>query len=76
VSHLILIVFYSVPFTDNLRISFRVRVFQAEGAQLIQELAVPNIVELEFSPRGTYLSTWERPGAQIITVSISRPHGV
>lgn len=38
------------------------RIFQAEGAQLLQELALPNIVELRFSPRGTYLSTWERPG--------------
>ncbi|KAG0701422.1 hypothetical protein DFH29DRAFT_875938 [Suillus ampliporus] len=28
---------------------------------LLQELSVPNIVELKFSPRGTYLSTWERP---------------
>lgn len=37
-----------------------VRIFQAEGAQLIQELPLPNIVDLSFSPRGTYLSTWER----------------
>lgn len=39
-----------------------VRIFLAEGAQLLQELSVPNIIELKFSPRGTYLSTWERPG--------------
>ncbi|KAG5640917.1 hypothetical protein DXG03_006629 [Asterophora parasitica] len=38
-----------------------VRIYQAEGAQLLQELPLPNIVELRFSPRGTYLSTWERP---------------
>ncbi|KDR82120.1 hypothetical protein GALMADRAFT_135484 [Galerina marginata CBS 339.88] len=38
-----------------------VRIFQAEGAQLLQELPLPNVVELNFSPRGTYLSTWERP---------------
>lgn len=38
-----------------------VRIFQAEGAQLLQELPLPNIIELNFSPRGTYLSTWERP---------------
>jgi len=38
-----------------------VRIFQAEGAQLIQELSLPNVVDLRFSPRGTYLSTWERP---------------
>ncbi|THU92743.1 translation initiation factor eIF-2A [Dendrothele bispora CBS 962.96] len=38
-----------------------VRIFQAEGAQLLHELPLPNIIELTFSPRGTYLSTWERP---------------
>jgi translation initiation factor 2A len=38
-----------------------IRIFQAEGAQLLQELPLVNIVELNFSPRGTYLSTWERP---------------
>ncbi|KAK2460701.1 hypothetical protein APHAL10511_007171 [Amanita phalloides] len=38
-----------------------VRIFQAEGAQVLQELPVPNVIELHFSPRGTYLSTWERP---------------
>lgn len=27
----------------------------------MQELPIPNIVELQFSPRGTYISTWERP---------------
>ncbi|KAJ3544828.1 hypothetical protein NM688_g5699 [Phlebia brevispora] len=38
-----------------------VRIYQAESAQLLQELSLPNIVELNFSPRGTYISTWERP---------------
>ncbi|KAF8129365.1 eukaryotic translation initiation factor eIF2A-domain-containing protein [Boletus edulis] len=38
-----------------------VRIFQAEGATLLQELTISNIIELQFSPRGTYLSTWERP---------------
>ncbi|KAK0186077.1 eukaryotic translation initiation factor eIF2A-domain-containing protein [Armillaria mellea] len=38
-----------------------VRIFQAEGAILLKELTIPNVVELNFSPRGTYLSTWERP---------------
>jgi translation initiation factor 2A len=38
-----------------------VRVHQAESAVLLQELTIPNVVELRFSPRGTYLSTWERP---------------
>ncbi|KAI8974220.1 translation initiation factor eIF-2A [Trametes punicea] len=38
-----------------------VRIYQAEGAQLLQELSIPNVVDISFSPRGTYLSTWERP---------------
>ncbi|KAI6037374.1 eukaryotic translation initiation factor eIF2A-domain-containing protein [Pisolithus microcarpus] len=38
-----------------------VKIFHAESATLVQELNIPNIVELNFSPRGTYLSTWERP---------------
>jgi len=38
-----------------------VRIYVAEGAQLLRELPLPNIVEINFSPRGTYLSTWERP---------------
>ncbi|KAG1831691.1 hypothetical protein DFJ58DRAFT_244281 [Suillus subalutaceus] len=37
-----------------------VRIFLAEGAQLLQELSVPNVIELRFCPRGTYISTWER----------------
>jgi len=40
--------------------AFSVLVHQAETAVLLQELAVPNVVDLRFSPRGTYLSTWER----------------
>ena len=52
---------------------FRVRIFQAEGAQLLQELPLPNIVDIKFSPRGTYLSTWERPGA--LNSFFSRAHG-
>lgn len=35
-------------------------IHQAETAVLLQELAIPNVIELRFSPRGTYLSTWER----------------
>ncbi|THH27182.1 hypothetical protein EUX98_g7014 [Antrodiella citrinella] len=38
-----------------------VYIFQAEGAQLLQTLPLPNILEFNFSPRGTYISTWERP---------------
>ncbi|KAG1719591.1 uncharacterized protein EDB91DRAFT_1288264 [Suillus paluster] len=49
------------PPSNLIRIGSTLCIFLAEGAQLLQELSVPNIVELKFSPRGTYLSTWERP---------------
>ncbi|KZV68091.1 translation initiation factor eIF-2A [Peniophora sp. CONT] len=39
----------------------KVQIFQAENAHLLQDLPLPNVVEIAFSPRGTYLSTWERP---------------
>ena len=51
-----------------------VRIFQAEGAKLLQELSIPNIVELQFSPRGTYISTWERPGTYKNTTHQPRVH--
>ncbi|KAG1884651.1 hypothetical protein F4604DRAFT_1919116 [Suillus subluteus] len=38
-----------------------VRIFLAEGTQLLQELSIPNVIKLKFSPHRTYLSTWERP---------------
>ncbi|KAF9653864.1 translation initiation factor eIF-2A [Thelephora ganbajun] len=38
-----------------------VRIFLAEGAQLVRQLDLPNALEIDFSPRGTYLSVWERP---------------
>ncbi|KAI3601653.1 eukaryotic translation initiation factor 2a [Moniliophthora roreri] len=38
-----------------------VRIFQAEDAQLLQELPIPNVIEFSFSPQGTYIATWERP---------------
>ncbi|THH08700.1 hypothetical protein EW145_g2523 [Phellinidium pouzarii] len=37
-----------------------VRIHYAESAELLRELHLPNIVEISFSPRGTYISTWER----------------
>jgi translation initiation factor 2A len=38
-----------------------VKIYQAESAETVQELSLPGIVEINFSPRGTYISTWERP---------------
>ncbi len=37
-----------------------VRIHQAETAELLLELLIPNVVEVKFSPRGTYFSLWER----------------
>lgn len=42
------------------------RIFYAEDAQLYRELQLPNIVEVSFSPRGTYISTWERPSELLV----------
>ena len=39
-----------------------VRIHYAENAELLRELPLKNIVEVSFSPRGTYISTWERIG--------------
>ncbi|KAL5528898.1 hypothetical protein ACEPAG_4872 [Sanghuangporus baumii] len=36
-------------------------VHYAENAELLRELPLPNVIEISFSPRGTYISTWERP---------------
>jgi translation initiation factor 2A len=38
-----------------------VRIFAADGLNLVRELAIPAAIELRFSPLGTFLSTWERP---------------
>ncbi|SRR5713226_5662016 len=46
-------------YVNNARTS-SVRVHQADTGVLLHELAIPDVVELSFSPRGTYLSTWER----------------
>ncbi|KAG0231791.1 hypothetical protein BGW42_008624 [Actinomortierella wolfii] len=37
-----------------------VKVIDAHSLRLIQELAIKDVYELEFSPKGTYLSTWVR----------------
>lgn len=34
---------------------------QDDSVQLLQELPIPKVIEIAFSPRGTYLQTWERP---------------
>jgi hypothetical protein len=39
-----------------------VRICTSHDAKLYKELPVQNAVELKFSPFGTFLSTWERPG--------------
>lgn len=49
----------------------RVLIFEAEGAQLLQELPLKNIIEIGFSPAGTFLSTWERPGVLERSASLS-----
>ncbi|KAK4218461.1 eukaryotic translation initiation factor 2A [Rhypophila decipiens] len=38
-----------------------VNVVDASVGHIIASLPIPNVYELDFSPRGTFLSTWERP---------------
>ncbi len=38
-----------------------VAVADASAGHLVASLAIPNVFELGFSPRGSFLSTWERP---------------
>jgi hypothetical protein len=39
-----------------------VRICTSHDATLYKELPVQNVIELNFSPLGTFLSTWERVG--------------
>ncbi|KAI1174458.1 translation initiation factor eIF-2A [Nemania sp. FL0916] len=41
--------------------SERVCVVDASVGHVLSTLAVPNVFDIAFSPRGTYVSTWERP---------------
>jgi translation initiation factor 2A len=38
-----------------------VTVIAASGGNVVAHLPIPNVYELGFSPRGSYLITWERP---------------
>ncbi|WFD34957.1 hypothetical protein MCUN1_001803 [Malassezia cuniculi] len=37
------------------------RIYDASTLALLHDLAIEKAIEIAFSPRGTYLSTWERP---------------
>lgn len=32
----------------------------AQSLQMVQEFAIKDVIEIGFSPKGTYISTWER----------------
>ncbi|GJJ11775.1 hypothetical protein Clacol_006013 [Clathrus columnatus] len=36
-------------------------IINAEDGSLLREIPLPNVIELGFSPKATFLSTWERP---------------
>lgn len=48
--------------------SIRVTIVKSDSGEIVRELAINGVVEITFSPKGTYLSTWERYGQ-----SSSRP---
>ncbi|KAG0212849.1 hypothetical protein BGX28_005505 [Mortierella sp. GBA30] len=37
-----------------------VKVMDAQSLQVIQELTIKDVLEIDFSPKGTFLSTWQR----------------
>ncbi|KAI8816782.1 eukaryotic translation initiation factor eIF2A-domain-containing protein [Fimicolochytrium jonesii] len=37
-----------------------VKIFDASSNELVREIPLQNVIEIEFSPQGSYLSTWER----------------
>jgi translation initiation factor 2A len=45
-----------------LNIEYSVCIYDTNTAQAIREFSLPNIVEVGISPKGNFLSTWERPG--------------
>jgi translation initiation factor 2A len=47
----------------------------AQSLEIIQEFAVKDILEIDFSPKGTFLSTWQRQSKQTSTEGSSRQEG-
>ncbi|EGF99733.1 uncharacterized protein MELLADRAFT_50619, partial [Melampsora larici-populina 98AG31] len=45
---------YAVAATND------VRVYDAQNGQLLIQIDLPNVIEISFSPKGTWISTWER----------------
>ncbi|KAG0363675.1 hypothetical protein BG005_009095 [Podila minutissima] len=37
-----------------------VKVMDAQSLQMVQEFAIKDVIEIDFSPKGTYISTWVR----------------
>ncbi|KAF9189823.1 hypothetical protein BGZ50_000571 [Haplosporangium sp. Z 11] len=37
-----------------------VKVMDAYSLQIVQDLAIKDVIEIDFSPKGTFLSTWQR----------------
>ncbi|KAG8906244.1 hypothetical protein FRB99_007306 [Tulasnella sp. 403] len=53
-----------------------VRIHNANDCSVAIELPVPNVVEIGFSPKGTYLSTWERYVKPVVENTQHRNHRV
>lgn len=50
-----------------------VKIFTSQDAKLYKELPIQNAVELNFSPLGTFLSTWERLGQFVFPLPLPVP---
>ena len=52
-----------LPLADCSNYTSRVRIVNADTQMITGELPITNAADISFSPLGTFLSTWERPGA-------------
>lgn len=48
-------------FANSMTLVDSVRIILADSAAPVKDILVPNVIEIGFSPKGTFISTWERP---------------
>jgi translation initiation factor 2A len=60
--------------------SLSVTIVKSDSGEVVRELAINGVVEITFSPKGTYLSTWERYGQSTSppppTLTLVQPDGL
>jgi len=51
---------------DNCSYDYSVKIINADTGALVSEISKKNVIDIGFSPKRTYLSTWERPGLMML----------